>query len=88
MKKQNEKKNETKDEVAVAKPKRIRRERKFMLYVDGKGLIRLDREAGTMPGFTDGDILVYTSKTSALYAREFFTSINLAETIDIVSKVA
>ena len=88
MKKQNEKKNEATKTEVVEKPKRVRKERKFMLYVDGEGLIRIDNEGGAMPNFTTGHIITYTSRAAALFAREFFLSIKLAESIDIVSKVA
>lgn len=88
MKKQKETKNEATKTEVVEKPKRVRRERKFMLYVDGEGLIRIDNEGGAMPNFTTGHIITYTSRAAALFAREFFLSIKLAESIDIVSKVA
>lgn len=80
--------NEVKNEVVVEKPKRIRRERKFFLYVEGKGFIRMDKEAGAMPNFKDGELLCYTSRVGAMYAREFFISIHLADNIDIMAKVA
>ena len=88
MKKQKETKNEETKNVVVEKPKRVRRERKFMLYVEGEGLIRIDNEGGSMPNFINGHIITYTSRSAALFAREFFLSIKLAENIDIVSKVA
>lgn len=88
MKKQNEKKNEETKTVVVEKPKRVHRERKFLLYVEGQGLIRIDNECGAMPNFTTGHIIAYTSQSAAKFAREFFLSIKLAEEIDIVSKVA
>lgn len=87
MKKQNEVKNETKNEQMAIKPKRIRRERKFFLYVEGKGFIHLDKEVGAMPNFTDGEILCYTSRASANFAREFFINIKLADKIDLFAKV-
>jgi len=82
--KQNNEKNETPE---AAKPRRVRRERKFMLYVEGQGLIRIDNEGGAMPNFTTGHIITYTSRSAAVFAREFFLSIKLAESIDIVAKV-
>jgi len=87
-KQNNEKKNEVEKADVVEKPKRIRRERKFLLYVEGQGLIRIDNEGGAMPNFTTGHIITYTSRSAALFAREFFLSIKLAESIDIVAKVA
>ena len=71
-----------------AKPKKERAKRKFFLYVDGKGFIRLPREVGSLPSFTDGEILCYSSRASAMYAREFFIGIRLADSIDILAKVA
>lgn len=62
--------------------------KKYFLYVDGKGFIRVPREAGTLPSFTDGEIICYTSRAKAIYAREFFIGIKMADSIDILSKVA
>ncbi len=83
MKKQMNTKTE---EVKVQK--REKKNRKFFLYVDGKGFIHLDKEVGAVPNFDNGEILWYTSRRSALYAREFFISIKLADSIDILTKVA
>ena len=81
MKKQNETKNETPTQ------KRVRKEHIFFLYVNGKGFIHLDKEVGAAPSFTDGELLSFPSKASANYAREFFLSMKLADSIDIVAKV-
>ena len=79
------KKNNTTTEIPQ---KKERAKRKFFLYVDGKGFIRLPREVGSLPSFDKGEVLCYTSRASAIYAREFFVGIRLAESIDILSKVA
>lgn len=68
--------------------KKERTVRKFFLYVDGKGFIRLPREAGTLPSFDKGEILCYTSRAKAMFARDFMVGIKLADSIDILSKVA
>lgn len=81
MKKQNEKVNE----VKVTKE---RKQRKFFLYVDGKGFVRLPKEAGSLPNFENGEVLCYTSRAKAIYARDFMLDIKLADSIDILSKVA
>lgn len=78
--------NEKTEEVKVQKKEK--KSRKFFLYVDGKGFIHLDKEVGAVPNFDNGEILWYTSRRSALYAREFFISIKLADSIDILTKVA
>ena len=78
--------NEKTEEVKVLKKEK--KSRKFFLYVDGKGFIHLDKEVGATPNFDNGEILWYPSRRSALYAREFFISIKLADSIDILTKVA
>ena len=70
---------------------KVRRQKKmttFFLYVEGRGFIHLDEEVGAMPNFSKGELLSFTSKSSANYAREFFINIKLAEKIDIFAKVA
>lgn len=79
-------KNESSE--ASAKAEDTKKCRKFFLYAEGKGFIHLSKEVGAMPSFDKGDILWYTSRKSAMYAREFFISIKLADSIDILSKVA
>lgn len=81
MKKQNETKNE------ITKQKRVRKERIFFLYANGKGFIHLDKEVGAIPNFDKGELLSFSSKTSANFAREFFLSMKLAEEISIFAKV-
>ena len=88
MKTQTKQNNAKMNTSEAEKPKRVRKERKFLLYVEGQGLIRIDNEGGAMPNFTTGHIITYTSRSAALFAREFFLSIKLAENIDIVAKVA
>ena len=81
------KQNEVKNEQTSTKQKRVRHERKFFLYVEDKGFIHLDKEVGAMPNFTDGEILCYTSRASANFAREFFINIKVADKIDLFAKV-
>lgn len=76
-----------KTETKAAAPK-TKKERKFFLYVDGKGFVRLPREAGSLPSFDDGEILCYSTRARAIYARDFMVGIKLADNIDILSKVA
>lgn len=82
MKKNNEKTEQTNT------TKSVRKARKFFLYVDGKGFIRLPKEAGSLPSFDKGEILCYTTKAKAVFARDFMLDIKLADNIDILSKVA
>ena len=81
MKKTNEKTSE-------AKAAKERKQRKFFLYADGKGFVRLPRETGSLPSFDKGEVLCYTSKAKAVFARDFMLDIKLADSIDILSKVA
>ena len=67
-------------------PKRERTKKKFFLYVDGKGFVRFG--SSSTPSFDKGEILCYTSFATAKFAREFFISIQLADSIDILAKVA
>ena len=87
MKKQNEVKNETKNEQTAIKPKRVRKEHLFFLYAEGNGFIHLDKEVGAVPNFTNGELLYFTSRASANFAREFFLNIKVAEEISIFAKV-
>lgn len=88
--KQETKKNEAMSEVKteVVKTRKPRAQKLFFLYVNGKGFIRLDKQAGAGPNFTDGEILSFNSKTSAIYARDFFINIGFAEEISIFAKIA
>ena len=83
MKKQNAETNEQTN----AKPKREKKEHMFFLYATGKGFIHLDKEVGAMPNFNDGELLYYTSRASANFAREFFINLKVAEEISIFAKV-
>lgn len=74
--------------LATEALKKERANRKFFLYVEGKGFVRLPREAGSLPSFEKGEILCYTSKARAVYARDFMVGIKLADSIDILAKVA
>lgn len=67
---------------------KVRKQRKFFLYVDGKGFVRLPKEAGSLPNFDKGEVLCYTSRAKAMFARDFMLDIKLADSIDILSKVA
>lgn len=67
---------------------KVRKQRKFFLYVDGKGFVRLPREAGSLPNFENGEVLCYTTRAKAMFARDFMLDIKLADSIDILSKVA
>ena len=85
MKKQNEEtKVENKPEVKV---KKTRAKRKFFLYADGKGLITTS-DGNSMPTFNSGDVLMFDTKAKAVFARDFFVNVKLAESIDILTKVA
>lgn len=77
-----------KNTTTTETPKRMRKQTKFFLYVDGKGFVRLPKEAGSLPNFEEGEILCYTSKARAVYARDFMIDIKLADSIDILAKVA
>lgn len=85
MKKQNDKNNE---QVAEVNEKKTRQKRKFFLYADGKGFVRAPRELGSLPGFDEGEILCYSTKAKAVFAREFLLGIKIADSIDILAKVA
>lgn len=89
MKKQNEVKNETNNEQTVTKPKREKKQNLFFLFADGKGFIHLNVEKGVgmVPNFADGELLYYTSRASANFAREFFLKMKAAEKISIFAKV-
>lgn len=84
MKNQNEK-TEAKTEVKPVKKERAKR--KFFLYAEGKGLIAMSN-ADSTPTFNDGELVWFNTKSKALFAKDFFLKIKLAETIDILTKVA
>lgn len=84
MKKQMNMKTE---EVKVQKRKK--KNRKFFLYSDGKGFIRLDEsDTAGMPNFEKGELLCFATRAKAMFARDFFLKVKLADFIDILTKVA
>lgn len=82
MKKTNEKVEQ------VNTKKRAKKNNKFFLYAEGKGFIRLANESLSMPNFESGDLLVFETRAKAMFARDFFVSVKLAESIDVLAKVA
>ena len=82
MKKKNEE-----SEVKMQQ-KKVRAKRKFFLYAQGKGLVVMSNEANSMPTFNDGEALSFDTRAKAMFARDFFLKVNLAESIDILTKVA
>ena len=68
--------------------KKVRAKRKFFLYAQGKGLVVMSNEANSMPTFNDGEALAFDTRAKAMFARDFFLKVNLAESIDILTKVA
>lgn len=71
-----------------ATQKKERAKRKFFLYAQGKGLVVMSNEANSMPTFNDGEALSFDTRAKAMFARDFFLKVNLAESIDILTKVA
>ena len=83
MKKTNEKTEQT-----ITK-KRVKRNSKFFLYAEGKGFICLDeKDPSGMPNFEKGDAIFFESRSKAIFARDFFLKVKLADSIDILTKVA
>lgn len=83
------KKATTAVKVEEAKPKRMKKEHKFFLYAEGKGFIRLnEKDPIGMPNFKDGEIIHFATRSKAMFARDFFISVKLAESIDIFAKIA
>lgn len=79
--------NEKTEEVKVQK--REKKSRKFFLYSEGKGFIRLDESDTTgMPNFERGELLCFATRAKAMFARDFFLKLKLADSIDILAKVA
>lgn len=68
--------------------KKVRAKRKFFLYAQGKGLVVMSNGANSMPTFNDGEALAFDTRAKAMFARDFFLKVNLAESIDILTKVA
>ncbi len=88
MKKQNEKneaKNTAKVEMPVAKPKRVKKNHIFFLYVPERGFI-CAHENG-LPTAGGDNPLHYSQRSKAIYAIEFFKSIKLADEIQLFMNV-
>ena len=79
------KKNEQKKEVNEQKKERAKR--KFFLYAEGKGLVATKPGTGE-PTFNDGELVWFNSRSKAMFARDFFVKMAVAEHIDILAKVA
>lgn len=79
--------NEKTEEVKVQK--REKKNRKFFLYSDGKGFIRFDESDPVgMPNFEKGELLCFATRAKAIFAKDFFLKVKLADSIDILTKVA
>ena len=86
MKKQNnETKNVTKVEVPVAKPKRVKKNHTFFLYVPERGFI-CGSDTG-MPVVGWQKPLSYSVRSKAMYAAEFFMTMKLADEVALVTQV-
>ena len=84
MKKQNETKTTTKVEVPVAKPKRMKKEHIFFLYVPERGFIC----AGDgMPTVGGSDPIHFSLRNKAKYAAEFFKQIGVADDIRVFMNI-
>ena len=91
MKKQNETKNTAKVdtakvEVPVAKPKRVKKNRTFFLYVPEHGFI-CGNDDGGMPVVGWQKPLSYSLRSKAMYAAEFFITMKLADEVALVTQV-
>lgn len=82
MKKMNNKSTE----AAEVKVRRQKKMTTFFLYVEGRGFVRSD--ANGMPNFDNGDLVKFNTRAKAKFAREFFITLKVAESIDIFAKVA
>ena len=85
-----EKTTETKVEAPKNETtKRAKRNHRFFLYAEGKGFIRLDDKDPTgMPNFEKGNLLFFTTRAKAIFARNFFIGVRMAESIDVLTKIA
>lgn len=80
--------NEKTEEVKVQK-KEVKKNRKFFLYSEGKGFLRFDENDTTgMPNFEKGELLYFATRAKAIFAKDFFLKVKLADSIDILTKVA
>lgn len=84
MKKQNEK-NEVKNVVAEAKPKRVKKEFIFFLYVPEQGFI-CSGDNG-FPVIGGENPIHFSQRNKAMYAKEFFKSLKLADDIMLMRNV-
>ena len=80
MKKQNEKNSTT--EVKVRRQKKMTT---FFLYNDAHGFLR--GNGSSMPNFDDGELIKFNTRSKANFARDFFLSMGVADTLDIFAKV-
>lgn len=88
MKKQNEKnetKTTTKVEVPVAKPKRMKKNHTFFLYVPERGFI-CSADNG-LPTIGGSNPIHYSVRNKAMYAAEFFITMKIADEIALVTQV-
>lgn len=90
MKKQNETKNTTKVETAkveahVAKPKRVKKNHTFFLYVPERGFIGPGDNG--MPVVGSVNPTHFSVRSKAMYAAEFFITLKIADEIAIVTQV-
>lgn len=85
MKKQNETKTTTKVEEPVAKPKRMKKNHTFFLYVPERGFICGNEGGIPIVGWQKP--LSYTIRSKAMYAAEFFMTMKLADEVALVTQV-
>jgi hypothetical protein len=85
MKKQNETKTTTKVEVPVAKPKRMKKNHTFFLYVPERGFICGNDNGIPVVGWQKP--LSYSIRSKAMYAAEFFMTMKLADEVALVTQV-
>lgn len=90
MKKQNETKNTAKVETAkvevpVAKPKHVKKNHTFFLFVPERGFIC--GNDGGMPVVGWQKPLSYSIRSKAVYAAEFFITMKLADEVALVTQV-
>lgn len=79
------------NKVAAEKPqqKKVKKERKFFLYNEEKGFVRLDeKDPLGMPNFERGGFLTFPTRAKAVFARDFFIGVKMATSFDILVKIA
>lgn len=84
MKKQNEK-NEVKSVVIEAKPKRVKKDYIFFLYVPERGFICAGPNG--LPTIGGENPIHYSQRNKAMYAIEFFKSLKIADDIMLMRNV-